>query len=43
VPAAQLRAVGKIGVFRERIVLPSAGILDRGAPPDARGTVKIEK
>ena len=42
-PAAQLRAVGKIGVFGERVVLPAAGFVDGRAAPDARRAVEIEK
>ena len=42
-PAAELRAIGKIGVFGERVVLPAAGIVDGGAAPDAGGAVEIEE
>ena len=28
-PAAELRAVGKVGVFGERVVLPAAGFVDQ--------------
>ncbi len=42
-PAAQLCAVGKVGVFGERVVLPAAGIFDGGAAPDSRGAVEIEE
>ena len=42
-PAAKLRAIGKVGIFGERVVLPAAGIVDHGAPPDSRSSVEIEK
>src|SRR6266850_3513098 len=42
-PAFELRTIGKIGVFGERIVLPAAGIVDGFAAPHASGAVEIEK
>ena len=42
-PAADLRAIGKIGVFGERVVLPAARVFNGGAAPDARGAVEIEE
>ena len=42
-PAAQLRAVGEVGVLGERVVLPAAGVVDGGAAPDAGGAVEIEE
>ncbi len=42
-PAANLRAIGKIGVFGERVVLPAACVFDSAPAPDARGAVEIEK
>ena len=42
-PAAHLRAIGKVGVFGERIVLPAAGVFNGVAAPDAGGAVEIEK
>src|SRR5690348_3943619 len=42
-PAAKLSAIGEIGVFGERVVLPAAGIFDGGAAPDAAGAIEIEK
>src|SRR5579859_3754305 len=42
-PALELRAIGKIRVFGERVVLPAAGFLDCLAAPDAGGAIEIEK
>src|SRR5207245_6330852 len=42
-PALELRAIGKIGVFRQRVVLPAAGGINRGAAPDTRGSVEVKK
>src|SRR5580700_2096579 len=42
-PALQLRAVRKIGVFREGVVLPAAGGINRRAAPNAGGPIKVEK
>ena len=38
-----LGAVGKVEVFGQRVALPSAGIVDGGAAPDAGRAVEIEK
>ena len=42
-PAAKLRAIGKVGVFGERVVLPAARVFDGVAAPDAGRAVEIEK
>src|ERR1700752_2082546 len=42
-PALQLRAIRKVGVLRERIVLPAPGGIDGRAAPDSRGAVEIEE
>src|SRR5260370_33741861 len=42
-PAFELRAVGKIGVFRKGAVLPTAGFFDGLAAPNTCGAVEIEK
>src|SRR5262249_40775095 len=42
-PALELRAVGKIRVFGERVVLPASCVIDGLAPPHAGRAVKIEK
>ncbi len=42
-PALELRAIGKIGVFGERVVFPAAGIVNGFAAPDAGGAVEIEE
>ena len=42
-PAFQLRAVRKIRVFRERVVLPASSVVNHFAPPHARRAVEIEK
>src|SRR5215472_9967907 len=42
-PAAKLRAIGKVSIFGERIVLPAARVFDRGAAPDAGSSVEIKK
>src|SRR5207253_2903506 len=42
-PSRHLCAVAEIGIFRQRIVLPSTGALDRISPPDARSPVEIEE
>src|SRR5271167_645762 len=42
-PALELRAIGKIGIFGERVVLPAAGFFDGCTAPDACGAVEIEK
>ena len=42
-PAAKLGAIAEIGVFGERVVLPSAGFLDGPAPPDSGRAVEVEK
>src|SRR5580693_4689782 len=42
-PAFELRAIGKIGVFGKRVVFPAAGFFDGGTSPDAGGAVEIEE
>src|SRR5262249_3013114 len=42
-PSRHLSAVTEIGVFRQRIVLPSSGALNCGPPPDPCRTVEIEE
>src|SRR5260221_5678437 len=42
-PPAQLRAIAQIEIFRERIVLPAAGVLDCDAAPNAGSAVEIEE
>ena len=42
-PAAQLRPVAEIQIFGQRVVLPSAGVVDGAPPPDARRAVEIEE
>ena len=42
-PAFQLRAIGKIGVFGERVVLPAARLVDGCAPPHSGGAVEVEE
>jgi hypothetical protein len=42
-PAAQLRPVGQVEVLGQRVVLPTARIVDARAPPDPRGAVEVEK
>src|SRR5258705_1497211 len=42
-PAFELRAIGKIGVFGQGVVLPTAGGIDRGAAPDSGSAVEIEE
>src|SRR5262245_25655563 len=42
-PAFELRSVGKVRIFGQRIVLPPACRVDRGAAPNSRSAVEIEK
>src|SRR5271157_2570194 len=42
-PALELRAVGKIRVFCEGVVLPTAGFIDGCAAPDSGGAIEIKK
>ncbi len=42
-PAFELRAVAKVGVFGERVVLPAAGFVDGLATPHAGGAVEVEE
>ena len=43
VPAAELGPVGEVHVLGEGVVGPAAGVVDRAAPPDARGAVEVEE
>src|SRR5580693_1212333 len=42
-PAFELRAIRKIGVFGERVVFPATGFIDGFAAPHPGSAVKIEK
>ena len=42
-PSFELGAIGKIGVFGERVMLPAAGFVDGAAPPHAGGAVEVEE
>ena len=42
-PAAQLRPVAQVEILGQRVVLPAAGVVDGGAPPDAGGAVEVEE
>src|SRR5204862_4684570 len=42
-PSFELRTIGKISVFGERVVLPATCIIDGLAGPDASGPVEIEE
>ena len=42
-PAFELRAIRKVGVFGEGVVLPAAGIVDGFAAPHAGGAIEIEE
>ena len=42
-PAFQLRAIGKVGVFGERVVLPAAGLVDGLTAPHSGGAVEVEE
>ncbi len=42
-PAFELRAVGEVGIFGERVVFPAAGGIDCRAAPGSSGAVEIEK
>src|SRR5207244_496756 len=42
-PSSHLRAVTKIRVFRQRIVLPASCTFNGIAPPDSRCSVEVEE
>src|SRR5262249_12517412 len=42
-PALELCAIRKVGVFGQRIVLPTTGIFDRSPAPNSGGAVEIEE
>ena len=42
-PARELRPVGDVEVFGERVGLPASGVLQTGAAPDPRCAVEVEK
>src|SRR5262245_18938923 len=41
-PARELRPVGKVGVLGQRVILPSAGLVDATSPPNSGGSIEIE-
>ena len=42
-PSFKLRAIGEIGIFGERVVLPSAGFVNGATPPHAGRAVEVEE
>src|SRR5262249_58781075 len=42
-PALELRAIGEVGVFGERVVLPATAVFDRLAAPHPGGSVEVEE
>ena len=42
-PALELGPVAQVQVFGQRVVLPAAGVVDRGAAPDAGGAVEVHE
>src|SRR5216110_962471 len=42
-PARELRAIAKIEIFTQRVMLPSPAFLDARASPEAGRSVEIEK
>src|SRR5260370_33339926 len=42
-PALELSPIAKIEIFREGIVLPASAFFDPCAPPEAGGSIEIEK
>src|SRR5436309_16028572 len=42
-PALELGAITQISIFGEGVVLPAAGVLDRGAAPHAGGAVEVDE
>ena len=42
-PAGELRPVAQVQILGQRVVLPAAGRLDGGAPPDAGRAVEVEE
>src|SRR5262249_38677362 len=42
-PALELRTIGEIGIFGQRVVLPAASVIYRLTPPDTRSSVEIKK
>ena len=42
-PSLELGAIGEIGVFGQRVVLPAARFVDGGAPPHSGRAVEIEE
>ena len=42
-PSFELRAIGKVGVFGERVVLPAAGFVNGASPPHAGGAVEVKE
>src|SRR5262245_2229269 len=42
-PSRELRAVGEVEIFGQRVGRPTAGVLDGLPPPNPRGAVEIEE
>ena len=42
-PSLELSAVGKVGIFGQRVMLPAPGSFDRSPPPHAGCPVEIKK
>jgi len=42
-PALELRAITQIGIFGQRVVLPSARVLDHRSPQNPGGSVEVEE
>src|SRR5205814_1597530 len=42
-PPAQLRTIAEVEIFGQRVVLPTAGVRNRVAAPDACGAVEVEE
>ena len=42
-PAPELGAITQVSIFGEGVVLPAAGVLDRGSAPHAGGAVEVEE
>src|SRR6201999_4426621 len=42
-PACKLRGIAEIGVFGERVVLPTSRVVNGLSPPHSRGAVEVEE
>src|SRR5208282_6416288 len=42
-PTNELRAIRKVGIFGERVMLPSTCLIDSAAPPHAGRAIEIKK